>query len=416
MILFRKGEKSRINASAICLGIYFMAMPFDSFRVFGIGSLTKVIMLLPIIAVLMERNRYLYFGKLTKTLIVYAVYSAFSLIYSVDYNASSTSVKALLMNVIAILCVSALRREYDVKEVTFLKTALVIGGLGTILLTFLFPTTGTSGRLSLGIGGGTQDQNYINGYIVFAFTMFVIRIFTKKALYAIPAFGIIVFVLFTGSRGALLAYFCIAIVVISYIMLARGKKIQRIILMVLLILFVYGSLDYLSALLPQSIALRFSRDYVVNHANTGRVELWRYFLTCYKESSFLRQLFGYGFGASGSLNHMGGTFEGLRAHNLFIDHLVMGGIIGVILFIFMIYCYLRAAFRAKDLFLIGSYIGYIVMMMTLSLLSYKPIWNCMMMIIIISRQKETASKNELDLESDIGRELSNNPTALDFRE
>lgn len=403
MVRLSKVEKDRIGTSALFLGIYFMAMPFDSFLVAGFGSLAKAFILLPIIAVLMEGNRYFYFGKLTKIFVLYCIYFTLSLLYSIDFNVSSTSLQALLLNAAAILCLTGLRTKYTEKEVLFLKMALVIGGLATIFLTLLFPTTGESGRLSIGFGDGMQDQNYLNGYILFAFTAFVINVFRKKALYVIPVLGIVTFVLFTGSRGALLAYFCVAVLVSSYILFKRGNAIRIILLLALVIITIFLSLDYVLTFLPQSVVLRFTPEYILDHADSGRVVLWRYFLNYFKESSLLRQLFGYGFGASGVLNHLGGTFFGLRAHNLFVDHLIMGGIIGEVLFVVMVYHYLRAAFRTKDLFLIGSYFGFIIMMLSLSLLSYKPIWNCMIMIIIITRNQQVTYINDSKVISPIDR-------------
>ena len=76
----------------------------------------------------------------------------------------------------------------------------------------------------------------------------------------------------------------------------------------------------------------------------------------------------------------------------------MGGIVGEIIFVIMIYRYVRAALKSKDAFLIGSYTGFLIMMMSLSLISYKPIWNCMMMIMIVTRNNEMTVRDNMDLE------------------
>lgn len=392
-------ENKKIGIATFCLGIYFLAMPFDSFSAFGIGSLTKIFILLPITAIILERNTRLYWGGLSKILFIYLSYFTLSIYYGVSFELVSTKVTTLLLNVSAVLCVGALRNGYNEKEIVFLKKALIGGGIATIILTLLFSDISASGRLTMGINGDTQDQNYINGYLMFAFVALVTEIIKeKRILCAVPATGIIVFILFTGSRGSLLAFFGAAIVVLLYIMYSQGKSFRALFLIVALSAVVFFSMDYVIAFLPQGVALRFSREYLQTHATTGRTDIWKYLLQVFAESSIPRQLFGYGFGATSAVNHMGGTFAGLPAHNLWIDHLIMGGIVGEIIFVIMIYLYVRAALKSKDVFLIGSYTGFLIMMMSLSLISYKPIWNCMMMIMIVTRNNEMTGMGNMDLE------------------
>ena len=381
-------NNEKIGMVAICLGIYFMAMPFDSFSAFGIGSLTKIFILLPIVAVVLERNTKLYFGKLSKILFLYLLYFFLSIYYAISFDLVLSKTITLILNILAVLCVGALRSGYNKKEIAFLKKALVGGGIATIVLTLLFSDISASGRLTMGVNGDTQDQNYINGYMMFAFVACINEIAKKKLFYVIPVVGIIAFILFTGSRGSLLAFFGAAIVVILFIMYSQGKSLRALFLIAALSIVIYFSMDYVLSFLPQGVAMRFSREYLQTHATTGRTDIMMYLVQVFVDSSVPRQLFGYGFGATSAVNHMGGSFYGLPAHNLWVDHLIMGGVCGEFLFVIMIYYYIRAAINSRDVFLIGSYAGFLLMMMSLSLISYKPIWNCMMMIMIITRNNE----------------------------
>ena len=83
-------ENKKIGIAAICLGIYFLAMPFDSFSAFGIGSLTKIFMLLPITAIILERNTKLYWGRLSKILFIYLSYFTLSIYDGVSFELVST--------------------------------------------------------------------------------------------------------------------------------------------------------------------------------------------------------------------------------------------------------------------------------------------------------------------------------------
>ena len=115
----------------------------------------------------------------------------------------------------------------------------------------------------------------------------------------------------------------------------------------------------------------------------------------YKDSVF-RMLFGYGFGTVAYINE----YNHLVAHNLWIEHLLAVGIIGELLFVAMQIAFIRAAWKTKDIFIISGYAGYLVMMLTLSLLSYKPIWNCMIMILIISRAHGRSREKSEERKSD----------------
>ena len=389
-------DKEKLGFSVICLGIYFMAMPFDSFNFGGMGSLNRILILLPIIGILLERNTLFYVGNLTKILIVYLAYFLLTTVYSISLDITLSRVWTLLMNIMAVLCVGALRKSYSEREINFLKKSLVIGGILTIVFTLAFSGMGSSGRLTMMVneGGQGQDQNYLNGYMMFVFVLFVARALKKSFFYICPILGIFLFILFTGSRGSLLAFSVTALFIVFYVLHNQKKSMYAMIILAVIFFILYLCIDSIMALLPPSVAVRFTADYVAANTTTGRGDIWMYLLQVYADSSVFRQLMGFGYGATSLVNQMGGNFGNLVAHNLWIEHLIMGGLFGEILFNILIICYIRAALRTGDIFIIASYIGFLVMAMSLSLISYKPIWDCMMMIIIITRYNEAVKKKK----------------------
>ena len=134
------------------------------------------------------------------------------------------------------------------------------------------------------------------------------------------------------------------------------------------------------SLLPEEVAVRFTPEYIEEYGSTGRSAIWLYLLNRYSVSGIFRTLFGYGFGTVAYLNE----YNHLVAHNMWIEHLLAVGAIGLLIFVCMQAAYFAAAWRSKEIFVISAYTGYLVMMLSLTLLSYKPIWNCMIMILIIS--------------------------------
>lgn len=375
-----KNDNIDIVVKFLCL--YFLMMPFDSFPVFGMGSLLKIIILLPIIGIFfVHKNTKLKLNKLVLVFILYVAANFVTCFYSVNIEASFSQIKRLLLNAIVILSVGGVYVNYKAHEVKCLIKALVTGGILTAILTLLFSDISHGGRLTLSINGAIQDQNYLNGYMLFAFAFFMNKVVSeKKILYFIPSLLLLFFTLMTGSRGALLA-FAVVVLMIFLINTFASPKIKIGIIITAIILgaiVLVGYQDFLS-LLPEEIAVRFTADYIANYKGTNRSDLWIEILKIFKEGSLGRQLLGYGYGTVPSVN----TFNHLVAHNLWIEHLISGGVIGVIIMSLMHITFLLEAWKNKNAVIFASYAGYLTMCMTLSLTNYKPLWNAIMMIMIL---------------------------------
>lgn len=380
-------RSEKIDIVVKCLGFYFLMMPFDSFPMFGMGSLLKIVVLLPIVAIFcIHKNSKLKINKLTLIFITYVLANVITCFYSVNIEASFSELKRLLLNSLVILSVGGVYLNYTACELKYLIKSLVVGGVITAIMTLFFADVSHGGRLTLSVNGTTQDQNYLNGYMIFAFAFFMNKaIAEKKFLYLIPSLFLLFFTLMTGSRGALLAFTVIVLMIFVINTFSSPKmKIGIIITAIIIgIIVVVGYQDFLS-LLPEEIAVRFTPDYIANYKGTNRSDLWIEILKIYEEGSIGRQLFGYGYGTVPIVN----TFNHLVAHNLWLDHLITGGVLGLILMTCMHAVFLREAWRNKNAVIFAAYSGYLTMCMTLSLSNYKPLWNAMMMIMILYNVKK----------------------------
>ena len=381
-------EDRKINLTTKCIALYFVLMPLDSIRVFGMGSLLKVIALFPIISILvLKRKSKLKLSRMVLWSLVYLFSIAFSCAYSISLDDSFSGTIRLLVNMILILCVGGIYDEYTKSEYVFLMKSLVLGGVANIVLTFLNPeTTDVTGRLTLSIAGSTQDMNYINGYMLFALAFFVKKLIKDKRMTAlVPIAVIIVFSLMTGSRGALLAVAAIIVSSLLYVFFAE-KNVRPSTVFITITVIVLGYVFYqdILMLISPKVARRFSLEYIQNYRGTNRTDIWLHLLEKYKNSSLFRQIFGYGTGTVYLVN----TATNQVAHNLWLDHLIGTGFVGLVVFVGMQIRFLKEAIKSRDVVLISSFIGLLTMCLTLSLVSYKPIWNCMMMIMIASQIRE----------------------------
>lgn len=372
----------KLSIVSVTLGIYFMMMPFDSIPISGMGSLLRIFVLFPVVTILFVKFRFLLeINRLTISFFIYCLMLSISCLYSIDPAISFNNMKRVLLNMVIILCTGGMY-EYNLKEIDFLKKSLMIGGLGTLFLTYIFADYSAEGRLTLSINGNRQDQNYLNGYLFFAYIYFLEKLIRKRSLFsAVPVFGIIYFTLLTGSRGPLVSLAGITIVMLLFVLYQDNRLNTRTILIIIAVLALLVLMyQPVLSLLPETVSQRFSAEYIKEHGNTGRTEIWAYLIKRFIQADVFRTLFGHGYATVVLVNE----YNHLVAHNLWLDNLIMVGIVGELVFISMQFIYLRAAWKSKDPFVLCSYIGYLIMMLSLSLLSYKPLWNCMIMIIIIN--------------------------------
>ena len=375
-------KQQNIDIAVKCLAVYFVMMPFDSFPVFGMGSLLKIVAFLPLLAIIIyHRARKIMINRLTIAFLIYVSTNIFTCIYSVAPALSMNEIRRLILNGMLIITVGGMYNRYSKEEFQYLVRALIIGGLATVAATLLFSDTSSTGRLTFALNGASQDQNYINGYMYFAFTWFLHKVIgEKKPVYAIPSVLLLIFTLMTGSRGATVALAVIAVMVVIYNMFNTGKvRISIIVITAIIAILLYNNLDFILSLLPSEVAERFSIDYISHYKGTNRNVLWRLLIDTYKNGNMFRKIFGYGYGTVSVVN----TFNGLVAHNLFLDHLISGGIVGAAIFVYMHTVFAVEAWKLKEPVIFASYIGYMAMSMTLSLTNYKPLWNCMMMVMIL---------------------------------
>ena len=398
-------EQEKISIVTVFLSIYFALVVFDSVPMFGIGSILKILVLFPVGAILFIKFRSnIEINAMTVLMLTYFIFLAFSYLYSVNRSETFNQIKRIMLNFIVIICAGGMY-DFNDAEIKLLKKSLAAGGVLTVVLTFIFADYSAGGRLTLSVNGTVQDQNYLNGYVFFAYIFFLDDVVEKKKpLMAIPAGIILFFTLLTGSRGALLALAIISAMVVICVMLQdKSIRLSTFLIIatgVLLLLLLYKPV---LSLLPEGVAERFTLEYIQENGSTGRTEIWAYLLSKFVNSSVLRMLFGYGFGTVAYINE----YNHLVAHNLWIEHLLAVGIIGEFLFIAMQVAFIRAAWKTNDIFIISAYAGYLVMMLSLSLLCYKPVWNCMTMILIISRAQNRSLEKRENRENDGIEEVRN---------
>ena len=373
-------DRESIRPVVYGLGIYFMLGGADSYQIGVIGSLLKIVALLPVALALLDLQRFrIRFSATLTAQLMFWLLTILSLLYSVDVARSFSSVKTLTLN-LALVCCLGVMESYNHRELEFMKQALLMGGWITVLLMFLFSDISVGGRLTLLLGGDSQDQNYINGYFLYAFSYHCSRMLSdKQKSHALAALFLLSVVLLTGSRGALLAFLLVFFVHVCILFANAKHKFRNMMLVALLLVLALVVFDLILAQMPESVAQRFSWDYIAEKGSTGRTKIWRFLLQHFSGDSIPRMLFGHGYGTTSRIN----TLNNRVAHNLYIDNLITLGIVGLLLQLIIQGTVVRILLRRRQYPLLGAYLGMIGMCLSLSLVAYKPIWNIMLMALAI---------------------------------
>lgn len=381
----REGKRmvlnKEISPKTLALGLYFILMAADIMRLGKIGSVLRIAAVFPLLFAFFDlKELKIRLNALMFFPIVFMLIEIASLFWSVDTVVTIKYILSYAMNLMLFLVMGVLE-NYNEKETDFLIGALVLGSWLTILLTLLFSDLSVGGRLTLNIGGSLQDPNALNGYMMFAFVWHFSKYFEKRQEINIVLSALIVFIaLYTGSRGAILSFGAVFVL----ICIMQSTNTRDVFASVIKLLLLIGAISVLVLLarivLPGVIFERFTPSYLIRKGSTGRTKIWSYLWDVFINSSIFRQLFGNGYGTTTVINGLNHRV----AHNLYLDNLISVGIVGCFIQITLQLSYFFWLLKARQTVLLSIYFGYIVMCFSLSLTSYKPMWNVMLVTTILS--------------------------------
>ncbi|MGI6492838.1 MAG: O-antigen ligase family protein [Pelotomaculum sp.] len=374
-----------IGITASCLSLYFAMMPFDILPLLGLKYLLQGLALFTIFSVI---NHCAHTGLTIKKtglyVVVFLLYSCLTVCYSINLNKSTSAIVTLTLNLLLVLVAGGCYK-YNDKEISRIKKGIIIGTFITFIVLYFNVDFSSAGRLNVKLGYFESDSNLIPGYFFFLLVYSIQQLINhKKVLYSIPIIGVLVISLMTGSRGAMIGI--LLLIGFSVLYLVKQKlSIRKVITMTLLILvFVWIFNAFIIDLIPREITNRYTIDYIRDSGSTGRNDIWENLLGVFGQSSILRELFGHGIGTTTDLTTatVGSVSGGYAAHNLWIDQLMTGGIVGIIILVIMQIRFIKRALKSREITVIAPYLGCLFLCMSLSLISYKPMWNCMILIMI----------------------------------
>lgn len=382
-------KNSRIHSSTWLLALYLFCAPLDFIQVIPGVSLMRFLIFLPLAGCFLRiKGMRIYLDRYFVILLLYVFMLIVTILYSYDSSISIQRTISVGQNIAVILVLSMF--SYNKKEIFTIKKAMVYSGWLTLLLMHFYSDTSLmEGRMTIAVNGAFQDPNYLCGFLIFSIVYYYEEFIQKKNKISFVKMCIfLVFVLLTGSRGGLLAIFG-SILLYTFIWMKDNRiKLSSIIKLFSLILLISIFFNITIDMLPESVGQRYDTSYTVNDAGGSRVGIWENALNSYEQLPVFNKLFGTGAGTIGYIFIHGGV-----SHNIWIESLLEIGIIGTCVLFTLYFLFFTKSYKSKEYVVSASFIGYMVMAMFLSLYSYKPIWNILLLIMILKNSRYEVKNN-----------------------
>lgn len=372
-------KKDKISLDCIMACLYFICLPLTVITT-PFGSMLKVVTM-PVVAVLSVR---LLMGKSKITFnyvqVFYLLYVLYTVMQLASYNTerSMTTTTDMILGLLMVFLVTM--KVYNDREKELIEWVWIFVGVICIIaaLTSNEVVSEVEERAVIKIFGFEEDQNQFCSYFIMAVIISIKRIVEKRKLtpvYLLLIVLILYSILKTGSRGGLIG---VVLGAFAYIIIGIRSVKAKVIICLSTVMLALIVVVVVFPLLPESVQERYSVEQVEEDGGSGRFEIWEYLLeyTFEKPERIIR-----GSGVLSSyeiLNNAPKTFHNGVAHNTFIQIFSDQGLIGLLLFSFvMISCLIRPL--RTDKCYACAFFALMAFSMSLTFYVFKPYLNILMM-------------------------------------
>lgn len=369
MTVKQEAAGNRVKPSTYLLVIFLVLLPIATALkgIVGNSSLLNYIALAYIAVSFIEivYGRYIRISKVYWAIYAYMGYALLSCIWNRVFVFSYYFTTFALS--FAILVLSTCRTTYSQREAELLRKTFLFSSAVVIVVTALNFNHTYAGRIVIRIKAKMDPNDFGCGTSIIIAALLVQ--FSKKRgfLPAIALIGVFLSVILTGSRGALLM--CITELIVWVFLLGQKGKRKIALMSVLVVLAVYLFQTSLSS----ELLSRFSVSRVLASGGTGRMAIWKAGMSKFVHSDIIHMVFGYGHGSfPKTVNYYGGarTYP-YEAHNMFINAMIEGGLIGTLFLVLAIKQCVKTAYDNNNYLGVIALLGFVITGMTLDVQSYR---------------------------------------------
>lgn len=314
-------------------------------------------------------QRNISFDNIIKSIVYFIALSFLSLLWSNDPSASMNRNITYLF--LMSLFIFIYYREYNFREYVILKKVIILSGVLVAIYVYVFYNNmlfvNNAQRLAL----NDADPNEFAALLVLPLFIIFDELTTKKKLIYYLLFGIVLLtILLTGSRGALLS---ILISILYYFV--KNIKFRNLIVYILLgmtiIFIVYN-------LLPENIYFRLFESTSVDNIEQGRLYIWR---IIFKNIIPDMPIIGFGSGMAGNTIKQYTYFK-VGSHNTYFHMILEYGVLGLPVYVYFLSRIFKKIKLEGDYAKILSFIAILIVTFFLDSFFKKYLWNILMFSVI----------------------------------
>lgn len=315
-----------------------------------------------------------------KSIYAYLLYFTISMLWNF-YFSFNWYIATTLVNTVIMLI--ALSDTYSMQELTLLKKSFLASLIVAIILTIINIESVLSYRLTIVLFSEMDPNDFACGLLIIVSLLLEMLSNREKPKTAILALGMTaIIILLSGSRGAMLMF--AGIFAWWFIICFRDQKFISVIIIAVGVLFI----AIISAFLPDFLQGRLSISNLIADGGSGRIKIWKSAFVKFAHSNPLRMLIGYGYGSfEQAVNYIAvGHLAPYKSHNIFINALIEGGLIGLFLMINMFFYSYKIAKRNNNIMGKLAVVGLAIAGCTLDMQAYR-IFAIVFIVAIICKNK-----------------------------
>lgn len=370
-------NKNIIRLRVYVLGLYLLLLPIDATlgNIIGDISIINYIEFFYIalrLTTMYKENMKISTLEKCKLPVVYFLYFIFSISWSITNDLNSWYIYSL-MGSYAMFLFSAID-NYSIEEYRFLKKSVIYSGIVVIIITFFNIDIFSSNRFVLNVGR-YMDPNYFATGFVLITSLLIDNILKKeyKEINMIILVCLMIIIIMTGSRGGLLANLA---VIFSFLIVNKKDGFRKLIVVLSGVLS-FGAIFYFTReYIPSWVLDRFVVNEMFSGGGSGRVYIWASNILYYKDLSLLRLIFGNGYSVFPyiSMQTMG-MYK--VAHSIFVQSLLEGGMVGLLITIMLILAAMRNSLKSDNKYMFAALIGVTIGGITLDIHVSRFFWNAL---------------------------------------
>ena len=358
---------NRIRFHIRILILYIVLMPIATALAGIVGdvSLVNYVSLSYVVLTIFSNKGRIFFKKSYRGVYFYFIYFFISMLWCRSLTFSWYIATSLMNTVVVIL---ALSDNYSAYELSRIKRAFLTGFMVFIVAAAFNIDSALTFRLTIEISSRMDSNDLACGLlIIIAILLEMLSYKRNTRIVTIALIFAGLTIILSGSRGAMLMFLGM---LVWWVIIANNRRgfasIFFLVMGAILFMVVY---DYL----PVYLQGRMDFNSIIEDGGSGRIKIWTNALKTFANSNPLRMLIGYGYSSFRDVvNYVAtGHTRAYESHNIFVNALIEGGIIGFALIVYMLIQSYKLAKSKNNMAGMLSIVGLVISGCTLDMQAYR---------------------------------------------